>query len=55
MDDLAAIGQVSLDFETEDECERDYTELVEYIRSAVQVIFTDLHPELNADLEPTIH
>jgi|TARA_B110000977_G_scaffold168154_1_gene217164 uncharacterized protein YgfB (UPF0149 family) len=55
LDDLAAIGQVSLDFETEDEGERDYTELVEYIRIAVQVIFTDLHPELNADLEPTIH
>lgn len=44
-----------MDFEAEDEGERDYTELVEYIRIAVQVIFTDLHPELKADLEPTIH
>lgn len=55
LDDLAAIGQISVDFEAEDEGERDYTELVEYIRIAVQVIFTDLHPELKADLEPTIH
>ena len=53
--DIAAIGQISVDLESEGEGERDYTELVEYIRIAVQLIFADLHPELDTDAEPTIH
>lgn len=55
LEDIAAIGQISVDLESEDEGERDYTELVEYIRIAVQLIFADLHPELDTDAEPTIH
>ena len=55
LDDLAAIGQISVDFESDDEGERDYTELVEYVRLAVQLIFTDLHPEVSSDSTQTIH
>ena len=55
LEDLAAIGQVSVDFESDDDGERDYAELVEYIRIAVQLVFSDLHPELDAQAEPTIH
>ena len=61
LNDLSAIGQISADMESDDDGERDYTELVEYVRLAVQVIFTDLHPELDAELNsdsesnPTIH
>jgi len=56
LEDIAAIGQVSVDFDSEDEDgERDYAELVEYIRIAVQLIFSDLHPEAGSDAEPTIH
>ena len=55
LEDIAAIGQISVDLESEGEGERDYTELVEYIRIAVQLIFADLHPELDTDAEPTIH
>jgi|TARA_B100000768_G_scaffold29139_1_gene27544 hypothetical protein len=61
LNDLSAIGQISADLESDDDGERDYTELVEYVRLAVQVIFTDLHPELDAELNsdsesnPTIH
>jgi uncharacterized protein YgfB (UPF0149 family) len=55
LDDLAAIGQISVDFESEDDGERDYTELVEYVRLGVQVIFTDLHPDLSVESTPTIH
>jgi uncharacterized protein YgfB (UPF0149 family) len=53
--DLGAIGQISVEFENDDDGERDYTELVEYVRLAVQVIFTDLHPELDPQNNPTIH
>jgi uncharacterized protein YgfB (UPF0149 family) len=53
--DLGAIAQISIDFENDDDGERDYTELVEYVRLAVQVIFTDLHPELDPQNNPTIH
>lgn len=55
LEDLAAIGQISVDFESDDDGERDYAELVEYIRIAVQLVFSDLHPELDTDAEPTIH
>ena len=41
LQDIAAIGQISVDFETDDDGERDYAELIEYIRIAVQLIFTD--------------
>jgi uncharacterized protein YgfB (UPF0149 family) len=54
LEDLAAIGQISTDFESDDG-ERDYAELVEYIRIAVQLVFSDLHPELDSEAEPTIH
>ena len=55
LEDIAAIGQISVDFDTDDDGERDYTELVEYIRIAVQLIFNDLHPEASSAEEPTIH
>jgi len=61
LNDLGAIGQISVDLESDDDGEHDYTELVEYVRLAVQVIFTDLHPELDSELNsdsesnPTIH
>jgi hypothetical protein len=55
LDDIAAIGQISVDFESDDDGERDYAELIEYVRIAVQLIFNDLHPEANTDIEPTIH
>jgi uncharacterized protein YgfB (UPF0149 family) len=55
LEDIAAIGQISVDLESDDDGERDYTELVEYIRIAVQLIFADLHPELETDVQPTIH
>jgi uncharacterized protein len=54
LEDIAAIGQVSVDFDTDEDGERDYAELVEYIRIAVQLIFADLHSDVQAD-EPTIH
>ena len=55
LEDLTAIGQISVDFESDDEGERDYTELVEYVRLAVQVIFSDLHPNIKSEESPTIH
>ncbi|MGB1868705.1 MAG: UPF0149 family protein [Porticoccaceae bacterium] len=56
LEDIAAIGQISVDLESDDDDgERDYTELVEYIRIAVQLVFADLHPELETDAQPTIH
>ncbi len=55
LSDLGAIGQISVDFETDDDGERDYTELVEYVRVAVQVVFTDVNPELDPEKNPTIH
>jgi uncharacterized protein len=55
LEDIAAIGQVSVDFDTDDDGERDYAELIEYIRIAVQLIFTDLHPDSASTAEPTIH
>lgn len=57
LQDIAAIGQISTDFEAEEdqeeEAERDYLELVEYLRIAVQLVYTDLDP--SAEAEPTIH
>ena len=55
LQDIAAIGQISVDFDSEEDGERDYAELIEYIRIAVQLIFTDLHPEAGPSEEPTIH
>lgn len=55
LEDIAAIAQISIDYETDDDGERDYTELVEYIRIAVQLIFTELHSDVSADGGPTIH
>ncbi|MCT2529249.1 UPF0149 family protein [SAR92 clade bacterium H921] len=55
LEDISAIGQISVDFEIEDDGERDYAELVEFIRIAVQLIFSDLRPELDTEAEPTIH
>jgi len=55
LEDIAAIGQISVDFDSDDDGERDYAELVEYIRIAVQLVFSDLHPELETEAEPTIH
>lgn len=55
LEDLSAIGQISVDFESEDDGERDYAELVEYIRIAVQLVFSDLHPEIESEAGPTIH
>ena len=55
LEDIAAIGQVSVDFETDDDGERDYVELVEFIRIAVQVVFSELRPEADPSNDPTIH
>ncbi len=53
LEDLGAIAQVSIDFDAEGE--RDYTELVEYIRVAVQLIFADVHPEIGIASQPILH
>lgn len=53
LEDLAAIAQISVEFDAEGE--RDYTELVEYIRIAVQLIFADVHPEGDSATQPTLH
>jgi uncharacterized protein YgfB (UPF0149 family) len=59
LQDIAAIGQISTDLdsdqESEEESEKDYLELVEYVRIAVQLIFSDLDPMEKVDPEPTIH
>ena len=59
LQDIAAIGQISTDFEGDEEQqeddERDYLELVEYVRVAVQLVFSDLDPMADAEPEPTIH
>ena len=59
LQDIAAIGQISTDFDAQEENgeegEKDYIELVEYIRIAVQLIFSDLDPMEKAKPEPTIH
>jgi len=61
LQDISAIGQISTDFEDgedgedEEEGEKDYLELVEYIRIAVQLIFTDLDPSAETEPEPTFH
>lgn len=58
LQDISAIGQISTDFEAdadEEEGEKDYLELVEYIRIAVQLIFTDLDPAASTEPAPTIH
>lgn len=55
LEDIAAIAQISSDYEVEEDSERDYVELVEYIRIAVQLIFTDLHGDPESDEQPTLH
>jgi|TARA_B110000967_G_scaffold50195_1_gene51317 hypothetical protein len=55
LEDISAIAQVSVDFETDDDGERDYSELIEYIRIAVQLIFSELHPEAAGNSGPTVH
>ena len=53
--DIAAIGQISAEFDEGEEGERDYLELVEYIRIAVQLIFSDLDAQIDPEAQPTIH
>ena len=58
LQNISAIGQISTDFEAdadEEEGEKDYLELVEYVRIAVQLIFTDLDPAASTEPAPTIH
>ena len=55
LQDLAAIGQISTEFDTDEDVERDYLELVEYIRIAVQIIFTDLNSQIATESQPTVH
>ena len=55
LEDIAAIGQISADFEVGEDAERDYLELVEYIRIAVQLVFSDLDPGVDSEAAPTIH
>jgi uncharacterized protein YgfB (UPF0149 family) len=55
LQDLAAIGQISSEFEVDDDGERDYLELVEYIRVAVQLIFADLNSLEETGAQPTHH
>jgi uncharacterized protein YgfB (UPF0149 family) len=55
LEDLAAIGQISTEFDFDEDGERDYQELVEYIRIAVQVVFSDLDSEIDPEAQPTVH
>lgn len=55
LQDISAIAQISSDLEVDEDGEQDYMELVEFIRIAVQLIFSDLDPELDQQAEPTIH
>ena len=55
LQDLAAIGQISTEFDIDEDGERDYLELVEYIRVAVQLIFADLNSQIETDQQPTVH
>lgn len=55
LEDLAAIGQISTEFDFDEDGERDYQELVEYIRIAVQLVFSDLDSEIDSEVQPTIH
>jgi uncharacterized protein YgfB (UPF0149 family) len=55
LQDLAAIGQISTEFDIDEDGERDYLELVEYIRVAVQLIFADLNSQIETDEQPTVH
>ena len=55
LEDLAAIGQISTEFDFDEDGERDYQELVEYIRIAVQLVFSDLDSEIDPEAQPTIH
>ena len=45
----------SSDLEVDKDGEQDYMELVEFIRIAVQLIFSDLVPEMDQQANPTIH
>lgn len=54
LEDLAAIAQVSTDLQGDDDEERDYVELCEYIRVAVQLLFDDLRGSEQPPA-PTIH
>lgn len=55
LQDIAAIAQISSDLEVDKDGEQDYMELVEFIRIAVQLIFSDLVPEMDQQANPTIH
>jgi len=55
LQDIATIGQISGDLEVDEDEERDYLELVEYIRIAVQLIFSDLDSEIDPQAQPTVH
>lgn len=59
LQDISAIAQISTDLDSdeaaEEDGEKDYLELVEYVRIAVQLIFSDLDPMAKAEPEPTIH
>jgi len=58
LQDISAISQISPDLDADEakqDDEKDYLELVEYIRIAVQLIFSDLDPMAKAEPEPTIH
>mgnify|MGYP001074565898 FL=1 len=54
LEDLAAIAQVSTDLQGDDDEERDYVELCEYIRVAVQLLYDDLRGS-DQPPAPTIH
>ena len=59
LQDISAIAQISTDLDSDEEAEedgeKDYLELVEYVRIAVQLIFSDFDPMAKAEPEPTIH
>lgn len=54
LEDLAAIAQVSTELHGDDDEERDYAELCEYIRVAVQLLYDDLRGSEQPPA-PTIH
>lgn len=54
LDDLAAIGRADTDLDEAEEDERDYAELVEYVRAAVLVIDAELR-ERHAGPDVNLH
>ncbi len=53
--DLAAISQIGTLDEESEEDEVSYTELVEYVRVAVLLVYAELNKKVDDPLSPTLH